>query len=309
MRNYFIYLLLLIQPQLLFAQHNSDSTIEIGRNYITLSPVVVDTKLNVPTFIDRIKSDTSFYKSFKNLRTLGFTAINDIRMFDSHNQQLASLHSKTKQIRENNCRKMQTLEELSTGDIFDNSHDFNYYTAQLYASLFFTKDSICNETNVVGSNQFDTKNKSGIDKHKEQLKMLFFNPGKRISGIPFMSNKTALFDETVAESYDMFLDKDFYNNFNCFVFTQKVKPGREGDVVVDEMKTWFDDSTFDVIARNYTLSFDAGFYDFKVSMEVKMTKFNNEFVPSLIRYNGNWKAIFKKRERGVFTATLYDFQD
>jgi hypothetical protein len=44
-------------------------------------------------------------------------------------------------------------------------------------------------------------------------------------------------------------------------------------------------------------------------MEVKMTKFNNEYVPSLIRYNGNWKAIFKKRERGVFTATLYDFQE
>jgi hypothetical protein len=40
-----------------------------------------------------------------------------------------------------------------------------------------------------------------------------------------------------------------------------------------------------------------------------MTKFNNEYVPSLIRYNGNWKAIFKKRERGVFTATLYDFQE
>ena len=31
-------------------------------------------------------------------------------------------------------------------------------------------------------------------------------------------------------------------------------------------------------------------------------------VPSLIRYNGNWKAIFKKRERGVFTATLSDFE-
>jgi hypothetical protein len=28
----------------------------------------------------------------------------------------------------------------------------------------------------------------------------------------------------------------------------------------------------------------------------------------LIRYNGNWKAIFKKRERGVFTATLFDFE-
>ena len=28
------------------------------------------------------------------------------------------------------------------------------------------------------------KGKSGMAKHKEQLKMLFFNPGKKIPGIP-----------------------------------------------------------------------------------------------------------------------------
>jgi hypothetical protein len=48
-------------------------------------------------------------------------------------------------------------------------------------------------------------------------------------------------------------------------------------------------------------------YDFKVNMEVKMTTVGNLLVPALLSYNGNWKAIFKKRERGVFTATLFDF--
>jgi hypothetical protein len=45
-----------------------------------------------------------------------------------------------------------------------------------------------------------------------------------------------------------------------------------------------------------------------VQMEVSMTKFGGYLVPSLIRYTGNWKAIFKPRERGVFTATLFDFK-
>jgi hypothetical protein len=54
--------------------------------------------------------------------------------------------------------------------------------------------------------------------------------------------------------------------------------------------------------------YDAGVYDFKVGMEVLMTNYKGLTVPSLIRYNGNWKAIFKKRERGVFTATLSDFE-
>lgn len=138
--------------------------------------------------------------------------------------------------------------------------------------------------------------------------MLFFNPGRKINGLPFMSNKTAIYDDDMAEKYDMDIDYDMYRGQSCYVFHQKVKPGKEGDVVVDEMTTWFNDSTYEVVARNYSLSYDAGVYDFKVSMEVQMTTFGNLTVPSLLRYNGNWKAIFKKRERGIFTATLSDFR-
>jgi len=43
-------------------------------------------------------------------------------------------------------------------------------------------------------------------------------------------------------------------------------------------------------------------------MEVVMARVGTYLVPSLIRYTGNWKAIFKPRERGVFTATLFDFK-
>jgi len=168
---------------------------------------------------------------------------------------------------------------------------------------------VCGETNIVGNAAFSTAGKSGMEKHKEQLKMLFFNPGKKIKGLPFMSNKTAIFDDDMADSYDMDIDMDIYNGRSCYVFTQKVKPGREGSVVVDEMVTWFDDSNLDIVARTYSLSYDAAVYDFKVKMEVQMTKFGELTVPSLIRYVGNWKAITKKRERGVFTATLSDFNN
>jgi hypothetical protein len=202
---------------------------------------------------------------------------------------------------------MQTISETVTGDMYNEAKEFNYYTANMYASLFFTKGSVCGETNIVKGREFSTEGKSGMEKHKEQLKMLFFNPGKRINGLPFMSNKTAIYDEELADKYDMDIDWERFYNTDCFVFRQKVKKGKEGEVVVDEMNTWFNDVNFEVVARNYTLSYDAGVYDFKVSMEVQMATFGNLTVPALIRYNGNWKAIFKKRERGVFTATLSDF--
>jgi hypothetical protein len=291
-----------------FAQEKNDSIVTVGNKTITLSEVVVNNKLNVPAFIDRIKNDTSFYKAFRNLHILGFTAINDIRMNDGDGKIKAGLRSTTKQIRIANCRTMQTLDEQVTGNMYDENHQFNYYTAQMYASLFFTKDSVCGETNIVTGTEFNTKGKSGMEKNKEQLKMLFFNPGRRINGLPFISNKTAIYDDEMADKYDMSIDIDMYKKQSCYIFTQKVKPGSKSDVVIDEMTTWFNDQTFEVVARNYSLSYSAGVYDFKVQMEVVMTKHGEYLVPSLIRYIGNWKAIFKDRERGVFTATLFDFK-
>ena len=204
---------------------------------------------------------------------------------------------------------METLEEQSSGDIYDEARNFNYYTANMYASLFFTRDSVCGEDNIVKGREFSTGDKTGMEKHKEQLKMLFFNPGKKINGIPFISNKTAIFDNDIATKYDMRIDMDIHNNINSYIFKQVVKPEYKNDVVIDSMTTWFDDRTYDVLARNYSLSYNAGVYDFKVNMEVQLTKFGEYLVPILLKYNGNWKAIFKKRERGVFTATLYDFKN
>lgn len=305
----FLSLILLLFTGQLIAQQQADSSVLVGKKVITLSELIVEKKLDVPAFIHKVRNDSSFYKAFRNLRVLGFSALNDIRMLDGNGGIKASLHSKTKQTRSAGCRKMQVLEEQSAGDMYDEHHEFNYYTAQMYASLFFTKDSVCGETNIVKGMEFSTQGKSGLEKNKEQLKMLFFNPGKRINGLPFMSNKTPIFDDDLADKYDMNIDAEMRNGVYCFVFRQKVKPGSESDVVIDEMTTWFNDSTFEVVARNYSLSYSALVYDFKVNMEVQMGTYKNLTVPVLIKYNGNWKAITKKRERGIFTATLFDFEN
>jgi hypothetical protein len=307
MKTFFIPFFCLIIAMQARAQEVAD-TVFAGKKVVTLTAVVMDKNLNVPGFINKIKNDSSYYKAFKNLHVLGFTALNDIRMLDRKGGLNASLRSKTKQVRKNGCRTMQVLEETSTGDFYTSDQQYNYYTAQMYASLFFTKGAVCGENNIVTGTTFSTEGKKGMEKHKEQLKMLFFNPGRRINGLPFMSNKTAIYDDDMADRYDMNIDMDLYNDVSCYVFTQKVKPGKTDGVIVDEMITWFNDQTFDVVARKYSLSYDAAVYDFKVDMEVQMTKVGNLTVPSLIRYNGNWKAITKKRERGVFTATLFDFE-
>src|SRR6516225_296658 len=128
----------------LHAQNDSIDN-ERLKSMITLSEVVVRNDLNVAKFLELVKNDTTFYKAFRTLRILGFTSLNDIRMVDKNHNLKASLQSKTIQHVANSCRTMETVQENTTGDIYDANHNFNYYTAELYAGLFYTKGKVCGE--------------------------------------------------------------------------------------------------------------------------------------------------------------------
>lgn len=280
---------------------------------ITLSEVVIRTDINVPRFIDQVRNDTTFYKAFKNLRILGFTSRNDILMNDRKGKLKASLQSTTRQNRKNGCRTMDMLSEMTTGDFYDKKGEYNYYTADLYASLFFTTGSVCGEDNIVAGTKFSPKGKKGVEKHKEQLKLLFFNPGKRIPGIPLMADKKIdPFDPATSQLYDFNIDMGEYERQPCYIFSirarEDLRPGQRDKMVIDEMVTWFDAKTMEVLARNYHMSYNAGVYDFDVFMEVELTRFGEYLVPKTLRYKGNWDVPLKPRERGIFTATLSDFR-
>lgn len=306
--NILLCCLIFLHPIPAFAQ---DSTLNLPDKIITLKEVVVRNNLNVPAFIDRVQKDTSFYKAFKNLKVLGYTALNDIRMVDKAGRVKSTLQSKSRQSVAKGCRTMNVLDEKVTGDMYNKDGSWNYYTAELYAGLFFVKGTVCGETNIVSAADFDVKNKSGIARHKEQLKMLFFNPGVKIPGIPFIGDKIAVFEENAARYYDFVIDMADHQGENCYVFQvkarQNLSKNERGKIVINTITTWFNSATMEIVARDYDLSYDAGLYDFDVHMEVQMDRFDEYLVPRLIRYTGNWHAMFKKREKGFFTATLFDF--
>ena len=302
------YAMLLLVSMKMFAQ---DTTInESGQNF-TLSDAIVRNHFDYKEILKRIKEDTSFYKAFKTLRTIGYSSYNHIEMKDKNETVLATLNSKTKQTRKDNCRTMEVLEEQTTGNLRNAAGEYNYVTPSLYASLFFTKGVVCGETNIVAGKKRVVQG-SSMEKAKEQLKMLFFNPGKKIPGIPFIGNKLDLYDESAHELYDYKLDYVDYHGQLAYVFDVQPKQDlgffAKDRVVVDQMITWFNPKTLEVLGRNYSLSYKAGVYDFNVQMEVEMTYFNGQLVPKILRYKGNWDIIFKKRENGLFTATLFDFK-
>ncbi|MBL7760575.1 MAG: hypothetical protein JNK08_07755 [Sediminibacterium sp.] len=309
MMKYSFLLLFLLAGTKIMAQ---DTTVIIDEKRFTLAEVVVRNNFDYKALLERIKEDTTFYKAFRNLRILGFTSFNDIKMLDKKGSVKASLYSKTRQNRHHGCRTMDVLEEQVTGDFYDSKKGYNYTTPELYASLFFTKDSVCGENNIVRGKTRTLSDKKGIEKHKEQLKMLFFNPGKKIPGIPFIGNKLDLYDDRAHKLYDYRLDIEEYKGALCYVFsiTPKEDLGalKNDQVVVDQMVTRFDMKSMEVLNRQYALSYKAGVYDFEVSMDVEMTRVADLLVPKILRYKGNWDVIFKKRERAIFTATLFDFR-
>ncbi|BAV08485.1 hypothetical protein FLA_4526 [Filimonas lacunae] len=290
-----------------------DTTVVFENTTLALPPVIVRNNMDYKSLLERIKNDTTFYKAFRNLRIVEFSALNDITMLDKKGASIASYYSRTRQHRDNGCRTTEVQELKTTGDFLTPDSGFNYLTGEMYASLFLTRGRVCGENNIVQGTAISTDGKKGMAKHKEQLKMLFFNPGKKIPGIPFVGNKLDLYDDRAHKLYNYRLDYTEYKGHYAYVFSVKPKDDlgtfKKDDIVVDNMTTWFDATTMEVLARNYSLSYKAGVYDFDVSMEVEMTRIGDLLVPAVLRYSGNWNVILKKRERARFTATLFDFKN
>jgi hypothetical protein len=289
-----------------------DTTVVFENQKITLPEVFVHNNMDYLNILQRIKNDTTFYKAFRNLHLIEFSSYNNIRILNKTADTKASWYSKTIQRRQSGCRTMEITEQQTTGNFFNRKGNYNYITGEMYASIFLTKGQVCGENNIVTGKTFNTSDKSGIAKHMEQLKMLFFNPGKRIPGIPFIGDKLDLYDDRAHKLYDYKLQFTDYKGGFAYVFTIKPKEDlgsfKRDDIVVDEMTTWFDYKTLEVLARNYVLSYNAGVYDFDVNMQVEMTRVGELLVPQTLRYKGNFGVVFKKREKGEFTATLFDFK-
>jgi hypothetical protein len=273
---------------------------------ILIDEVIIKSSNNgfdIKDFIERIKNDTTFYKAFRSMHLVTYNAENDIKVFEKKSNKIkASLYSETKQIYRNGCRTMNVLEEKVTGDFYNKKKEYNYYTAQLYASLFFTKGKVCGENNIVKGKLDDEGGKGSLEKNKARLKQLMFNPGSKISGIPLMGNKSAIFDPEISKMYNFRLAVEDKNGIPCYMFDATPKKEYEGDVVYKQFKTWFRQSDYSIVARDYALYYNTVAYDFDVVIHVDLRQVGENLLPSYISYKGNWFAFTKGREKVNFAA-------
>jgi len=291
----------MLLPSCTYAQQYD--TVSIFRVPVQLDSFVVKSSFDVNAFIRRVRSDTTFYKAFKNMRLVPYMADNDIRVFDKNNHVHASLKSRTKQITGKGCRSTKVLEEQTTGDFYKRDSDYRYYTAALYAHLFFAKEPVCNEDDIVAG-EINAPENGAMAKSVYQLKQLIFNPGSKVSGVPFMGDRASIFDAGEAEKYDFKISLQSYDGEECYVFRITPQKGYEHKTLYDELTTWFRKSDLSIVARDYSLSYSTVVYDFNVRMKVRTTQVGGKLYPTYINYDGNWHVITKKRERVKFTTKV-----
>lgn len=292
-----------------FCSNVNAQTSEIQKTYqgLILDEVMVkavQSGFDVNAFVQRVKNDTTFYKAFKTLRILSFDMYNDINIQTKKGDQKASYNSITHQNVSKRCRSMTVTREKVSGDFYTRKHNYNYRTADLYAHLFFTVGTLCNQNNIVGK----AKEYKGTKKYEEQLRMLIFNPGQRIYGIPGIGDNVAIFEEPTFSKYEFRLSRALLNGEDCYSFKAIPKKDYAKEVVINELKTWFRVSDFAIVARDYSLSYKTLFYDFDVNMKVKLKTVFGMLVPYEIAYKGNWHVFSKDREIANFTAIFTEFK-
>jgi len=307
------FVLLLMINQTLHAQKDTLPEFDFSR-FIYLDSVVITASrsgFDTDEFVDMVRADSSFYEAFRNLRFVEYDAENDFTFYNKKNEITAAYTSTTRQHiqqkGEATCRTMDILEEMVTGKYYKKNRKPRYYTTKMFERLFFAKEEICETRNSLPSEDEDD---SRMARYVIQLKKLIFQPGEKVD-VPIIGSKTAIFEEKMAKYYDYSINSEAHRNgMECYVFRVDVKPEfegkKEGKTVVKSLETFFEKKTFQVVGRNYRVAYYGALFDFDVTMNVKLTKVNDQYLPEHITYDGFWKIPTRKREQSKFSIKIMD---
>jgi len=306
------FLLLFYTGITLFAQENT-----LPRDIVKVVQLdsvlvkAVKKGFSVADFIEMVKNDTSFAQAFENLRYANHLIDSEIHFYDKKRREKASAKIKAQQfVNERNCRWMKPLTQETKGHFYKKRKkkrgEYKYYTTKLFDHTFFTKDTVCMRSRTATrSHQITGK---GLRKRKQQLKSLIFNPGTQIEGIPLISKKLAIFDKKMTPYYDYFIESVNFRGTDCYVFKVQQKLGLKkraaNKVVIDNLISYFDKKTFEIIARKYNLSYRSPLFDFEVAIRVALQNVQGLLLPKTMHYNGFWDIPMKKPEIAAFDIKI-----
>ena len=278
----------------------------------TLKSVTIDSNLTITAkrglsmndFVQVMLNDTAFYEAFRNLRKFSFNATNKIETFNNDNLSTAKIYRKINHDNSTRNYKQTVLSAIDSGKIFKRNGDYNLYTVKMF-SYIFMNDRNTDFTQVKSY----TKTESDEETFKQKLKTLIFNPGKKVDGIPLISDKTEIFGKDLKKYYDFtFYYATYQDTVPVYYFKCKVKDGlswwREDDTMIKELTTIFNAKDFTILGRYIDMQYSSAPFDFNVKMNIELAYVTEDLlVPVHISYDGDWDIPFKKKE--ICTFDIY----
>ncbi|NNF02376.1 MAG: hypothetical protein HKN22_06800 [Bacteroidia bacterium] len=264
----------------------------------------VDRGFSVEDFIQLVKDDTSFYKAFKNLHYFPYRMHSDLYVFNKELQVVARQERKARQYVKDRKKWVVIEVENVSGKFYKRKKKFRYYTAEMLDRIFFKTDTLF-ASNRIGNSVTDP------DSNIEKLKILIFNPGAEVSGVPGAGKKLAIFDDRMSSYYNYKIESKIYrDSIQCYVFSVKVKDKEmleKGKVVIEDLVTYFNKRDFTIVARNYDMAYSSLLFDLDVSIKVDHFSKEGNLLPIGFSYNGYWKIAGKRAEIIKFAVSFDDY--
>jgi hypothetical protein len=307
-RSWLFYILLIFtsaNSQKLIGQ--SDSLIRC----ITLDnfSIVASSEFNINKFIARVKEDTSFYQAFKNYNYYNHTTTGHISVLNRKELIKASetIHTSQKTLPQKGFSKLKWQNQKiqqTEGKMRDRKGNFKFTTAEMYYETFFIEDTVSVSNQITSVNDEYVGN-SKASQHKHDLKVVMFNPGSDVKGIPIIGKKMSIFDDDMVLYYDYSISKRLFNGSYCYVFSCLAKEKyREDKTVIKYLITYFDAETMLVLKREYKMKYSSLLFQFDVDIKVENQLKNEVIIPKSIIYDGEWDIPFKSSEKFHFDLLI-----
>ena len=274
----------------------------------TTLTIVIDTavvnikahKLTEQDFIDAVVADTGFYKAFHDMKGYSFVAENHLYTYDKKNKVDGEIYRKVRRTMTGNKAKVEYLVKQDKGKLYKKNGKYDLYTLEMFDYIF---DNAYKSDFTGGSTFRSTDGKNGS--YKDKLKMLIFQPGRKISGIPFLSKKTEIFGKDMRQFYFyQFARGTYLDSIPVYRFKVIRKPSiDDDDVMINELTTIFDVRDFKILGRYVDMKYSNLLFDFDVKMNIELVPFGDKLLPAKISYQGNWDVPLHKEERASFLIT------
>lgn len=301
-------LVLLIFPVFCFSQSKVAQSVMLDSVMIT----AVKDGFSVDEFIHYVKTDTTFYQGFKNLRYYNHDFHSELKVLKGNGDVVGFLYREGEYSISNNLLTVSVDSSYNDGKIYNRKGKYRYYTPEFFDEIFFPKDSISVTKNARGGKK---EIKDENEQNEEDAKTIVFSigSGNVEAGNSKKKKKLAVFDIDMQQYYDYLISQEiFQDSIECYSFTVRMKEGLEKkdeeQVLIRELVSYFDKKTFNVMYRKYVMTYRYWLIDLDVTIEVFMDYELDILIPSYIHYDGYWDIPFSKPEYAEFKLWNYRFE-